>query len=130
KHEMQVRRIGLDQFGIRNIPIGSPLSELERTFLPLYLHHRYQLTAATKMIGGVNYTYAVRGAAGPSPATVAEPIAAAKQREALAAVLATLDPRELAIPDNILRLIPPTAYGYGSGRTENFAKRTSPMFDS
>lgn len=129
KHEMQVRRIGLDQFGIRNVPEGTPMSELERTFLPLYLHHRYQLTAATKMIGGVNYTYAVRGSSGANPATVAEPIAAAKQREALAAILATLDPKELSIPENVLRLIPPTAYGYGSGRSENFAKRTSPMFD-
>lgn len=129
KHEMQVRRIGLDQFGIRNIPQGSPMSELERTFLPLYLHHRYQLTAATKMIGGVNYSYAVRGAGGASPATVAEPIAAARQREALAAIIATLDAKELSIPENIIRMMPPTAYGYGSGRSENFAKRTSPMFD-
>ena len=129
KHEMQVRRIGLNQFGVRNIPQGSPLSELERTFLPLYLHHRYQLTAATKVIGGVNYTYAVRGANGPHPTTVAEPVPAARQREALVAVLATLDPKELAIPENILRLIPPTASGYGSGRSANFAKRTSPMFD-
>jgi len=129
KHEMQVRRIGLDQFGIRNIPEGSPMSELERTFLPLYLHHRYQLTAATKMIGGVNYSYAVRGAGGPNPTTVAEPISAVRQREALAAILATLDVKELSIPENILRMIPPTAYGYGSGRSENFAKRTSPMFD-
>lgn len=129
KHEMQVRRIGLDQFGVRNIPVGTPMSELERTFLPLYLHHRYQLTAAAKMIGGVNYTYSVRGANGPNPSTVAEPVAAAKQRDALSAVLATLDRGELAIPENILRLIPPTAYGYGSGRTENFSKRTSPMFD-
>ena len=129
KHEMQVRRIGLDQFGIRNIPEGSPMSELERTFLPLYLHHRYQLTAATKVIGGVNYTYAVRGPNGPNPATVAEPLSATRQREALAAILATLDAKELAIPENILRLIPPTASGYGSGRSENFAKRTSPMFD-
>ncbi len=129
KHEMQVRRIGLDQFGIRNIPEGAPMSELERTFLPLYLHHRYQLTAATKVIGGVNYSYAVRGASGPNPTTVAEPIAAARQREALAAILASLDAKELSIPENILRMIPPTAYGYGSGRSENFATRTSPMFD-
>jgi hypothetical protein len=126
---MQVRRIGLDQFGIRNVPEGSPLSELERTFLPLYLHHRYQLTAATKVIGGVNYTYAVRSSSGPNPTTVAEPISAASQREALTAILATLDPKELSIPESILRLMPPTAYGYGSGRSENFAKRTSPIFD-
>jgi hypothetical protein len=28
-----------------------------------------------------------------------------------------------------LKLIPPTAYGYGSGRSELFSKRTSPTFD-
>ena len=129
RHEMQVRRIGLEQFGLQNIPKGSPLSELELKFLPLYLHHRYQLTAAVKNIGGVYYTYAVREAAGANPKSVAEPVPAERQREALQAVLATLDPKELAIPENLLRMMPPTAYGYGSGRSELFAKRTSPVFD-
>jgi predicted Zn-dependent protease len=49
KHEMQVRRIGLNQFGLNNIPQETPLSELEINFLPLYLHHRYQLTAAVNL---------------------------------------------------------------------------------
>jgi len=48
KHEMEVRRIGLSTFGLRNIPIGTPLSELERQLLPLYLHHPYQLQSAVK----------------------------------------------------------------------------------
>jgi hypothetical protein len=129
RHEMQVRKIGLDQFGLQNIPRGAPLSDLELKFLPLYLHHRYQLTAAIKNIGGVYYTYAVREASGTNPPIVAEPVPAERQREALAAALATLNPKELAIPENLLRLMPPTAYGYGSGRSELFAKRTSPVFD-
>lgn len=129
KHEMQVRRIGLNQFGLQNIPEGSPLSELETRFMPLYLHHRYQLTAATKMIGGVYYTYAVRSANTAKPATVTDVVPAAKQREALQSVLDTLKPEELAIADNIVSLLPPLAYGYGSARAERFAKRTSPMFD-
>ena len=129
RHEMQVRRIGLDQFGLQNIPKGAPLSELEQKFLPLYLHHRYQLTAAIKNIGGVYYTYAVRETSGANPKTVAEPVPAGKQREALQAVLSTIEPKELAIPENLLRLMPPTAYGYWSGRSEQFAKRTSPVFD-
>jgi hypothetical protein len=29
----------------------------------------------------------------------------------------------------VVRMIPPTAYGYSSGRAELFAKRTSPIFD-
>ncbi len=129
KHEMEVRRIGLNSFGLQNLPGGTPLSELENRFLPLYLHHRYQLTAATKMIGGAYYTYAVRSGNGPSPSTVADVVPAARQREALQAVLDTLKPEELVISDNILKLLPPTAYGYTSGRTERLSKRTSPMFD-
>ncbi|MBK6722619.1 MAG: zinc-dependent metalloprotease [Acidobacteria bacterium] len=129
RHEMKVRRIGLDQFGVKSIPVASPMSYLENVFLPLYLHHRYQLTAAAKTVGGVYYTHAVRGPAGPEPSPVAAMIPADKQRDALKAVLETIDPRELAIPENVLSLIPPTAYGYGSGRSELFQKRTSPMFD-
>ncbi len=130
RHEMRVRRIGLDQFGIRNIDRGAPLSELEIKFLPLYLHHRYQLTAAIKSIGGAYYTFAVRTENGPNPVTVAEPVPAERQRDALTAALETIKPGELTIPDSILRLMPPVAYGYGSGRSELFPKRTSPMFDA
>lgn len=129
RHEMQVRRIGLNQFGLQNIPEGTPLSELESRFMPLYLHHRYQLTAATKMIGGAYYTFAVRGPRGPNPPTVAEIVPAAKQREALQAVLETFKPEELTIADNIVGLLPPVANGFGSERTERFTKRTNPMFD-
>ncbi len=130
RHELRVRRIGLNQFGIRNIDRGDPLSELENKFLPLYLHHRYQLTAAIKSIGGSYYTFAVRTENGPNPVTVSDPVPSDRQREALKAVLETIKPEELAIPDNLLRLMPPVAYGYGSGRSELFPKRTSPMFDA
>ncbi len=129
RHEMQVRRIGLNQFGIENIPNGTPLSELENKFLPLYLHHRYQLTAATKSLGGVYYTYAVRAGNVASPGQIQEIVPAERQREALQAILDTIKPEELVISDNILKLIPPTAYGYGSSRSELFSKRTNPVFD-
>ena len=56
KHEMEVRRIALSQFGLENIPVGTPLSSLEEMLVPLYLHHRYQLEAAAKSIGGVDFT--------------------------------------------------------------------------
>jgi predicted Zn-dependent protease len=128
-HEMQVRRIGLNQFGLRNIPVGAPLSELENKLLPLYLHHRYQLQAAVKSLGGVYYTYAVRTENATSPIPVREIVSPARQREALQMVLAALKPEELAISEDILKLIPPMAYGYNSSRSERFAKRTNPVFD-
>lgn len=128
-HEMQVRRIGLNQFGLENIPTGAPLSELENKLLPLYLHHRYQLQAAVKSLGGVYYTYAVRTENATSPVPVREIVPADRQREALQAILNTLKPEELAISEETLNLIPPTAYGYSSSRSELFSKRTNPVFD-
>ena len=129
EHEMEVRRIGLNQFSIQNIPLGAPMSELENKFLPLYLHHRYQLTAAIKSLGGVYYTYAVREGGSPRPSRVTENVSPDTQRKALEVILETIRPSELTIPENTLKMIPPTAYGYGSGRSELFAKRTSPVFD-
>jgi hypothetical protein len=129
RHEMEVRRIGLAQFGLANIPRGTPLSMLEAKFLPLYLHHRYQLQAAVKSVGGLYYTYAVKTAAGVNPSRVQEIVAPARQREALAAVLDTLRPETLAIPPRILAIIPPRAFGYEGGTGEYFANRTDPAFD-
>ncbi len=130
RHEMEVRRIALARFGLANVPEGTPLSLLEAKFLPLYLHHRYQLQAAVKSVGGLNYTYAVKSAGGAtSPAEVQQIVPAARQREALAAVLDTLKPEELAVPPRILALIPPRAFGYEGGTQELFPKRTAPAFD-
>lgn len=129
RHEMEVRRIGLSEFGLRNIPVGTPLSLLEARLLPLYLHHRYQLQAAVKSVGGVYYTYAVKTASGANPAKVQEIVSPARQRDALAAVLETIKLDALAIPPRILELIPPRAFGYEGGTTELFSKRTDPTFD-
>jgi acetamidase/formamidase len=129
RHELQVRRIGLASFGLGNLAEGAPLSDLEAKLLPLYLHHRYQLLAAVKTLGGVEYTNAVKTLDGPSPPKVAEPVPARRQEEALKAVIETLNPKELMIPGNILGLIPPTAFGHDGGTAELFTKRTGPTFD-
>jgi hypothetical protein len=129
RHEMEVRRIGLKNFGLESIRAGQPLSALEAKFLPLYLHHRYQLIAAAKSLGGLYFTYAVKTANGPSPAKFREIVPAARQREALQALLETLKLEELAIPQRILDLIPPVATGFEGGTAEYFGRRTDPAFD-
>lgn len=130
RHEMEVRRIGLKDFGLKSIAIGQPMSALEAKLLPLYLHHRYQLIAASKSLGGLYFTYAVKTANGPNPAKFREIVPAAKQREALKALLDTIKLEELAIPQTILDLIPPVATGYEGGATEYFSRRTDPSFDA
>jgi hypothetical protein len=150
RHEMEVRRIGLSQFGLGNIPAGTPLSLLEARLLPLYLHHRYQLQAAVKSVGGLYYTYAVRSSgsgrvaskvsnqearkwddegAFPVPSLVQQIVPAARQRDALAAVLDTIRPDALALPQRVLDLIPPPAPGFQGNTIELFPKRTDPAFD-
>jgi len=105
---MTVRRAALTRFGERAIRQGSPMATLEEAFVPLYLHHRYQVEAAVKVIGGQWYTYAMRGD-GQEPLHA---VSAADQNRALDAVLETISPQALAIPRAILAVIPPRPSGY------------------
>jgi hypothetical protein len=129
RHEIEVRRIALGEFGLKNLRPGQPLSELEPILLPLYLHHRYQLEAALKSLGGVMFSYAVREADGVSPSLIREIVSPARQREALRLALETLEPEFLALPQRIIELIPPTAFGYEGGIAERFGKGSAPLFD-
>lgn len=124
KHEIEVRRIGMENFGEAVIEQGKPLSTLEYVLLPLYMHHRFQLNAAAQSIGGADYLYAVRGD-GQTPFTI---IDGEEQRDALETVLSTLSPEFLAIPQRILDLLPPAAYRYTQG--EEFPGRTGLLFDA
>ncbi|WEK43731.1 MAG: zinc-dependent metalloprotease [Candidatus Sphingomonas colombiensis] len=95
---LAVRRIALSRFGPDNLPEGSPAADLRRMIVPIYLYHRYQVTAVSKLIAGVDYGYAVAGD-GHDRATI---VPAARQREALAALIGTLDPKLLDLPDTLL----------------------------
>lgn len=124
---MRVRAIALSNFGIDSIRPGQPTSDLAAVVVPLYLYHRYQVDAAAKLIGGYEFRYAVKGD-GPS---AAKPVDPARQRAALAALLATLDLAALDLPDAILDLLTPeiAAFDGGVGGAELFSSDTAPMFD-
>jgi hypothetical protein len=122
---MQVRGAALKRFGENNIREGAPLATLEDVLVPLYMLHRYQVEAASKLVGGMDYTFALRSD-GQTPTQIVAP---AEQRRALAAVLATLKPDVLALPEPLLKMIPPRPPDYGRGR-EHFKIHTSPAFDA
>jgi len=121
---MQVRRRALERFGEKNIRDGAPMTTLEEVLVPMYMYHRYQTEAVAKLVGGLNYTYAARG----DRQKATEMIPAPEQRRALEALLRTLQPEALALPERILQLIPPRAYGYNRSR-ETFDTRTGLTFD-
>lgn len=122
---MRVRRAALDRFGTAAIRRGAPMATLEEALVPLFLHHRYQAEAAAKVVGGVAYVHALRGDGQPAPTAVP----AEAQREALAALLETLEPAALTLPRPVLALIPPRPPGWEAHR-ELFARRTGPGLDA
>ena len=122
---MRVRRRALDRFGEYNIRPGAPLATLEEVLVPTYLMHRYQAEAVAKVVGGLDYRYNLRGDGQKLPGIVP----AAEQRRALAALLDTLKPSELLLPERLLELIPPRPQGYGRTR-ETFHSRTGLTFDA
>jgi hypothetical protein len=120
----RVRQIGLAGFGEGNIAAGRPLALLQEVLVPLYFHHRYQLEAATKVVGGLEYTYAVRG----DRQAPAKPADGEWQRRALAAVLQVLSPEALDLPEPVLGLLLPRPAGYDEN-PEMFSGRTGLAFD-
>jgi hypothetical protein len=122
---MEVRRVALARFGEQAIRKGEPFATIEEVLVPVYLHHRYQVDATASMIGGLYYGYGMRGD-GRDPVKF---IPAAEQKAALDALLATLDPTELALPAAVLKVIPPRPGGYGGSR-ELFPRYTGSMFDA
>lgn len=124
KRMLDLRANKLKSFGLNAIPTGTPEAMLEEVLVPLYLMHRYQVEATTKLVGGMDYSYKVKGDNQPNQKWVS----ANDQMEALNALLLTVSPDQLEVPGHILALIPPRPYGYGRTR-ETFVSRTGPIFD-
>ena len=85
---MEVRRVALDRFGTGALPPGEPLADLRRAFVPIWLLDRYQIEAAAKSLGGVDFPYARQRRA----VTRADRARARAQWAALYALLDTLSP--------------------------------------
>jgi phosphatidylglycerophosphate synthase len=125
QHQMAVRRWGIAHFGLRNIRDGEPVATLQERFVPLYFWHRFAINSLAKTIGGMEYSYAVKG----DGQQATRLIPGDRQRTALAQLLTTLEPGELAIPDSIQTLMAPRPGGYPDN-IELFASRTRPGFDA
>jgi len=123
-HIMDIRQIALNNFSEEVIREGRPMAMMEDVLVPIYLYHRYQTAATAKLVGGVDYTYQVRGDNQYGPRPVAEEI----QTGALENLMRTLSPNELALPESLLGLIPPRPMGISPTR-ELFRGYTDPALD-
>ena len=121
---MKIRSKALNQLSLNHIKEGAPYSDLEDLFVPMYLLHRYQVEAVVKMIGGIDYNYAVKGSI---PFSV-EVVSSTQQRNALLEYLNALDPKALKIPSHLNKLLHPRSFSNPRTR-ENFLSQTGVTFD-
>ena len=122
---LEVREKALADFGLNSIPVGTPLAEIEPVLVPIYNFHRFQVEATAKLVAGLNYYYQVREL---GEETKTSPVTGKEQQAAFDALLKTLSPEVLTLPEHIINLIPPKAYGYRRDR-ESFTSHTGLTFD-
>ncbi|MGZ8311584.1 MAG: zinc-dependent metalloprotease [Allosphingosinicella sp.] len=123
----ELRAVAVSRFGPAALAPGEPQSALRRAFVPIWLLHRYQIEAAAKWVGGVEFTYSVAG----DVRGEAQAVPAADQRRALDALLDTLSPGALTVPP---ALLPHLSAGWsGNSDRQNeieiMATAGGPVFD-
>ena len=91
---LALRQKAIENFSVDNIKSYEPYSVLEDVFVPLYFYHRYQVEGATKVVGGLDYNYALKG----DGQLTTQPVDVSAQRQTLDAILKTISAETLAIP--------------------------------
>ena len=124
RYQMEVRRVAMQRFGLRNIRPGDPVALLQERFAPVYFMHRFAINSLAKAIGGMEYANPLSGDGQQATRAVPE----AQQTRALTMLVAALSPAELAIPDTVVALMVPGASGV-TPPVELFGTRTRPAFD-
>ncbi len=125
ENALAVRRIALERFGPDNLAAGQPLAHLEEVLIPVYFHHRYQVGAAIKVVGGVDYSHSLIG----DGRSMGAPVSGDEQRRAVEILLDCLSPDRLDLPESVNRLIPPRPPGQSRGE-ELATSTTGPVFDA
>jgi hypothetical protein len=124
---MTVRTAALARFGTASLTTGEPIANLRRKLVPVWLMQRYQIEAAAKLVGGIDYHYSVLGDGNEA----SPPVPAAAQNAALDALLTTLAPQTLTIPAPLLPLLSAGQQGNNDRQytTEIFSTAGGPVFD-
>ncbi|MCQ3830987.1 zinc-dependent metalloprotease [Microbulbifer elongatus] len=121
----RLRQHALENFGPAANAPSAARSSLDETLVPVYYGHRYQAEAVGKLIGGLDYDYLYNDAGAESYRMVD----ADRQQQAIDALVETLQPEFLTLPEKVLKLLPPKAFGY-SRSNESFPAYTGIAFDA
>jgi hypothetical protein len=121
---VDVRRALVERFDEEAIAEGEPMWRLGERFVPVYLHHRFQLGAVVKTVGGMDFRYGLRG----DPIPVTQVIDGDRQRRALEQLTDALAPESLEVPEEVLSMLAPRPFGFAETRMD-FESRAGPAFD-
>lgn len=121
---MGIRKHLLANFSEKAIRQDAPMATLEEVLVPVYLMQRYQVEAASKMLGGLYYTFALKN----DGQTITRFVVPTEQWKAFNALMSTISPDALALPEKLIEKIPPRPIGYPRTR-ETFKSRTGLTFD-
>ncbi|MFC3809080.1 zinc-dependent metalloprotease [Lacihabitans lacunae] len=122
---IELRGTVLKNFDLKKLPSGMPLATLEEVLVPMYMFPRFQIQASSKSLGGAFYSNAING----DKAVVFEPVTGEQQRKALTTLLKTLTPEYLALPKQLLDMIPPRPFRYPANQRETFKRKTGMALD-
>jgi len=121
---MKVRRVALESFGEHRIRVGTPLAYLEEPLVTTYLFHRFQLESTASVIGRLYYHSKVRGDVQEHQRVVPADV----QKRGLEALIETITPQALALPDELRDMMPPRPQHLAQTR-DLFPGRTGLTFD-
>jgi hypothetical protein len=122
---LELRGTVLKNFDLKKLPSGMPLATLEEVLVPMYMFPRFQIQASSKSLGGAFYSNAISG----DKAVVFEPVSGEQQRKALTTLMKTLTSEYLALPKQLLDMIPPRPFRYPANQRETFKRKTGMALD-
>ena len=121
---LKVRDLALKNIDLDNLVDGEPYDRIEDILVPIYMLHRYQIEAAAKAIGGVDYLYFVKNNNNDKVKFVDSKL----QRKSLESLLSVLKPKNLVLPNNLFDILSPRSFRNPRTR-ENFVSNTGVTFD-
>jgi len=121
---LKVRDLALKNIDLDNLVDGEPYDRIEDILVPIYMLHRYQIEAAAKAIGGVDYLYFVKNNNNDKVKFVDSKL----QRKSLESLLSVLKPKNLVLPNNLINILSPRSFRNPRTR-ENFVSNTGVAFD-
>ena len=121
---LKVRDLALKSIDLDNLIDGEPYDRIEDILVPIYMLHRYQIEAAAKAIGGVDYLYFVKNNNNDKVKFVDSKL----QRKSLESLLSVLKPKNLVLPTNLFDILSPRSFRNPRTR-ENFVSNTGVTFD-